>query len=161
MADFYGKMKAERMGLIPKYRVLEANLAKTTDKERAVAVVSTIRSGDDARRLAGHDDFSYVIYDNNCRIGVAKYKGMEVALFFKRAVKELEPGPADPVPEQTITDPEGAWIRVDLLDTTAVDFQRGVSTSRSPGCKRSGKRKRMSGSDWKANCKSGTRKKRN
>ena len=134
MSDFYGKMKADRAarnanaadGPRPKYRVLQADLLKQADREQAAAVASFLQSGEEAYKLAGHEGFSYRDLDLRRRVGVILYRGMEVALLFRREVVELEPGPADPVPQRALKDPAGAWIQVDLLDTDDVERKKGI-----------------------------------
>lgn len=135
MTDFYGKMKADRAARLanasdgprPKYRVLEAGMVKQSDREHAAAVASFVCTGDEAYKLAGHGDFKYFDLDRNRRVGVVLYKGLEVALLFKRRVVELEPGPADPVPQCELKDPADAWIQVDLLDIDDVEKKKGIT----------------------------------
>lgn len=123
MADFYGKMKAARQ---LRYKVLQASMVRESEKERASSIAAFVRTGEEAHKLAGHDDFSYFGLDVRGRCGVVKYKGIEVALLFKREVVEVEPGPADPVPERTIKDPADAWIQVSLLNEDAKAENKGI-----------------------------------
>jgi molecular chaperone GrpE len=127
---FYQKMAADRaagkLGTPPKYRVLQVDMLKQADREKAATIISFVQSDSDAYKLAGHDGFAYKDLDLRRRVGVVTYKGAEVALLFKREVLELEPGPADPVPERTIKDPVGAWIQVDLLNADAVEIRKGI-----------------------------------
>ena len=124
---FYQKMAEEkRMGATPKYKVLTADMLRQADREKAASVVAFIQSDADAYKLAGHDSFAYKDLDLRRRVGVITYKGVEVALMFRREVQELEPGPADPVPEKIITDPKGMWVQVDLLGTDPVEKRKGM-----------------------------------
>lgn len=130
---FYQKMAEERkareaakMGPTPKYRVLQVDLLKKADRERAATVISFVQSDTDAYKLAGQEGFAYKDLDLRRRVGVITYKGAEVALLFKREILELEPGPADPVPEHTIKDPAGAWLQIDLLSADAVERRKGI-----------------------------------
>lgn len=135
MGDFYGKMKADRAarnavaadGPQPKYKVLQADMLKQADREKASAVATFLQSADDAYKLAGHEGFAYKDLDLRRRVGVITYKGAEVALLFHREVVELEPGPADPVPQRTLKDPKNAWMSFDLLDTDDVERKKGLS----------------------------------
>jgi len=127
---FYQKMADERkkkmMGADPKYRVLQVDMLKPADREAAAAIISFVQSDADAYKLAGHDGYAYKDLDMRRRVGVVTYKGVEVALLFKREIIEREPGPADPVPENVIKDPAGAWIQVDLLSADAVERRKGI-----------------------------------
>lgn len=132
MADFYGKMKEERMksaaagNNLPKYKVLQADLIKASEKAIISGVAGFVSSGDEAYKLAGHDGFSYFGLDVRGRVGVVMYKGKEVLLLFRREVVEIEPGPADPVPSKQIKLPAEAWLQVDLLSTDEPVAQKGI-----------------------------------
>jgi molecular chaperone GrpE (heat shock protein) len=126
---FYQKMaedrKAGRLGS-PKYRVLQVDMLKQADREKAATVISFVQSDSDAYKLAGHDGFAYKDLDLRRRVGVITYRGAEVALLFKREILELEPGPADPVPQITIKDPVDAWLQIDLLNADPVEKRKGI-----------------------------------
>lgn len=131
---FYSKMKAERMakqanaadGVSPKYRVLQVDMLKQADREKAASIISFVQSDGDAYKLAGYDGFAYKDLDLRRRVGVVTYHGVEVALLFRREIVEREPGPADPVPETIIKDPAGAWIQIDLTNSDAVERRKGI-----------------------------------
>lgn len=126
---FYQKMAADRekkMGPEPKYRVLQVDMLKKEDREKAATIISFVQSDADAYKLAGNDGFAYKDLDLRRRVGVVTYKGVEVALLFKREIVEREPGPADPVPERTLKDPVGAWLQIDLLSADAVEKRKGI-----------------------------------
>lgn len=127
---FYQKMaedrKSGKLGATPKYRVLQADMLKPVDREKAATITAFIQSDTDAYKLAGHDGFAYKDLDIRRRVGVVTYRGVEVALLFKREVIEQEPGPADPIPEKVIKDPAGAWMQIDLLDTSPVERRKGI-----------------------------------
>jgi len=135
MMGFYQKMAADRAakkavsadGPQPKYRVLQADMLKQADREKAAAVATFVRSAEEAYKLAGQEGFAYKDLDLRRRVGVITYKGAEVALLFYREVVELEPGPADPVPQRALKDPKNAWIQIDLLDTDDVERKKGMS----------------------------------
>jgi molecular chaperone GrpE (heat shock protein) len=123
---FYQKMaedrKQKKLGI---YKVLELDMVKSSDRERARTIASLVSTGEEAYKLAGHDDFSYRDLDMRRRCGVVLYKGIEVLLLFKRSVIEREPGPGDPVPEKLLSEPKEAWIQVDLLATAEVSSTSG------------------------------------
>lgn len=100
----------------PKYRVLEVDLIKKQDREKVALAARFVNTGPEAEQLAGQEGFGYRKLDLKGRVGVLTYKGAEVALLFERRVTEVEPGPVDPVPESTVTDPEQVWVRMDLVE---------------------------------------------
>ena len=42
------------------------------------------------------------------------YRGLEIAVFWKRQLSEVIPDPSDPVPEGVIEDPDDVWARLEL-----------------------------------------------
>jgi molecular chaperone GrpE len=128
VSDFYGKMKAERQQQAgsPKYKVLQADMLKQQDKEKAAAVSSFVTSGEEAYKLQGQDGFAYRDLDLRGRCGVVCYKGVEVALLFKREVVEREPFVGEPVPERVLSQPSDAWLQINLINTEAATQQKGI-----------------------------------
>jgi hypothetical protein len=109
-----------------KYRVLVCRQLSKADKTEVVSKVSTIYSGPEAfansfqqdKKLIGimhHEHWQYEIKDHLGRIGILKFKGVEVAIYVQRQIAIMEPLPMDPVPEGVIEDPKDAWVRFDLL----------------------------------------------
>lgn len=123
---WWGSREKSGIGPEPTYKVLQADLIRGSEKERAAAIASFVTTGGDAHKLAGHEGFSYRDLDLRGRCGVVLYKGMEVALLFKREVCQISPGPADPVPERALKEPADAWIQISLLNTDEADRQKGV-----------------------------------
>ncbi len=113
-------------GVSPKYKMLQVDMLKQSDRETAAAVASFVNTGEEAYKLQGQDGFGYVDLDIRRRVGVVTYHGVEVALLFKRMVVEREPGPADPVPERALTSPADEWIAINLLNTDKVAVQKGT-----------------------------------
>jgi len=66
-----------------------------------------------------NEDWQFECLDRLGRVVVMKYHGIEVALFMKRQITEVEPLPCDPLPEGIIKDPRDAWVRIDLLGASA------------------------------------------
>lgn len=129
---FYDRMKEARLrqrqvGEKPTYKVLQSDQINPAEKKRVASIASFVRTGDEAYKLAGHDGFAYSGLDMRGRCGVVKYRGKEVALLFKREIVEVEPGPADPVPERTLIEPAEAWIQIDLLGLDTGTQQSSVS----------------------------------
>jgi len=47
------------------------------------------------------------------------FKGLEVAVFWKRQTSEVIPDPSDPVPEGVLENPDDVWVRFDLFVKSA------------------------------------------
>lgn len=54
-----------------------------------------------------------LIKDFEC--GVLMYKGLAVALYYKRQVSKIEPEPYEPVPSGALENPKDVWARLDLF----------------------------------------------
>ena len=118
-----------------RYRVLLAEQLSQADKLMISAKVSMMYSGPEAemhsfrRTCKQHDEeksikfvnenWQYEVLDRMGRVVALKYKGVEVALFVKRQLTEAEPVFDDPIPEGIITDPQDAWLRLDVLGLSA------------------------------------------
>jgi len=114
-----------------KYRVLQANLLSKVDKVYVASQVAALNTGPEGGALAhrwlppglvtrpgevaASTQWQYEVLDRLGRVGVLKFRGAEVALFFKRQIQEFEPLPIDPIPEGVINDPQDAWQRFDLF----------------------------------------------
>lgn len=101
------------------YLVLQAEQLSKVDKEAVATQLVSIKDNTDALIRTSKEfceqNWAYEVKDHLGRIGILKFKGAEVALLIKRQVVTLEPLPQDPVPEGIITDPNNAWMRIDLL----------------------------------------------
>jgi hypothetical protein len=115
-----------------RYKVLVAHKLPKQRVEHAQAAVKTLVTGTEAqdfvvneartRALAGlEQEWQYINMDpeHRGRAGILRYRGVEIALFFKRAIMEIEPGIGEKPPEMQITDPADAWQRLDLLGHSA------------------------------------------
>ena len=111
-----------------KYRVLVAEQLSKADKVEVASKVAAIYTGPEACESSFHrknptqwvnEHWQYEILDRVGRVSVLKYRGAEVALFFKRQIQEFEPLPIDPIPEGIIKDPNDAWQRYDLFGLSA------------------------------------------
>ena len=111
-----------------KYRVLVAEQLSKADKIEVAAKVATIYTGPEAVEASftrtnptqwKNEHWQYEVLDKLGRVAVLKFRGAEVALFFKRQIQEFEPLPIDPIPEGIIKDPNDAWCRYDLFGLSA------------------------------------------
>ena len=69
-------------------------------------------------------NWSYSKLDLHGRIGILKYKGIEVALFIKRQTTKRRIDPEHPVSEAKMKDPKDAWMRFDLFGLSAKQSRR-------------------------------------
>jgi hypothetical protein len=110
------------------YRVLLTDQLSFADKQLIVAKVSAMCSGPEAdmgsfQRTKDHrwinEHWQYEVVDDFGRVTVLKYRGVEVALFVKRQVAEIELSAGDPAPERALEDPLDVWMRLDLIGPSA------------------------------------------
>ena len=119
-----------------RYTVLTLTLMSKVDKDFVESVLKTILTGPDAMLLP---QVTYKDGDSNnnktenlipngwacTKIGYNKeiflvsYKGVEVAIFYKRQLTEIKLQPGDRFPESVLQDPQEAWQRLDLLGQSA------------------------------------------
>jgi len=125
-ADRAARQANKADGVRPKYQVLQVDMMKSVDRERAAAVASFVRSGEEAYHLEGQEGFSYKDLDLRGRCGVVLYRGIEVALLFKREIIEREPAPAEPVPERVLKEPVDRWMSIDLINSEPATARKGI-----------------------------------
>lgn len=63
--------------------------------------------------------WSYESVDLHGRIGLLKYKGIEIALFIKRQLSPHRISTETPVSERRLNNPDDAWMRLDLSGLSA------------------------------------------
>src|SRR6267142_6127451 len=120
------------------YRTL--TILEMAEKDRNVALKQTIKifTGDQAKafvfnqketydKVEGNkttDPWQYSDLDLHGRVGVLKYKGIEVAIFVQRQMTKRRINPEHPVSELKLKDPEDAWMRLDLFGLSAKQLRR-------------------------------------
>lgn len=104
------------------YKVLAVNLFTDTDNKIIAKTLMALNTDKQAQavvtKIEWHNPwgFSYAVsLKGPERIGILTYKGVEVALFFKRYTVDVVPAPEDPVPEGALENLEDVWIRFDLF----------------------------------------------
>jgi hypothetical protein len=111
-----------------KYPVLTISQLSDKALESVRAFVKPLVTGEEAgkkvvqliRAAEGESiEWSYSLLDQLGNVGVLRYRGIEVALYFKRQVTEQSPGIGEPIPEARIEDPTDVWQRLDLLGPSA------------------------------------------
>jgi hypothetical protein len=94
-------------------------------RSHAIKKIAKIYSGIAAKQFVADEskkaeeknkstNWQYSDVDLHGRIGVLKYKGVEIAQFFKRQLSKHRISHENPVSELRLKDPDDAWLRVDL-----------------------------------------------
>lgn len=99
------------------YLVLTLDQLSKSDKELVRAKVKALTTGEEAIASVG-DGWQYWLMDEQGRVGVLVYKGVEVAVFYKRQTTIMERSTGDPTPE-SLVEPTDVWQRLDLLGPSA------------------------------------------
>jgi len=68
--------------------------------------------------------WSYNKVDLHGRVGILKYKGIEVALFIQRQLTKKRIDTEHPISEVKLKDPKDAWMRFDLFGVSAQQSRR-------------------------------------
>lgn len=113
-----------------KYKVLSISQLSKAWIQTIKATVKTVITGDAAKDFVYNtardlalqglkSDWAYKVIDNLGHVGVLEYRGIQVALFFKRQVSEIMPVVGEKPPENPITDPDEVWQRLDILGSSA------------------------------------------
>lgn len=100
------------------FAVLTIDRIPKEAKEVVRAKLKTLTTGREAEAIIG-DGWTYEILDRLGRIGVLKWKGVEVALFLKRQMVTEQPAPGDPIPEVVVKEPADLWQRLDIIGPSA------------------------------------------
>jgi hypothetical protein len=99
------------------YRVLAVTQLNDKDKKLVTKTLVKVKTEADAKKLVGVGSkwgYKPLAYQTD-RVGVITYKGIEVAVMYKRITLILEPLPEDPAPEGVLENPEDVWTRFDLF----------------------------------------------
>lgn len=106
-----------------RFTVLTASQLSDSDKETIRATMLMTVSGPEAMTLPGKGNYwaCEQISNGYRQTLVLKFKGIEVALFYKRQLTVIEPQSESPGyhPEGVLQDPVEAWQRLDLLGPSA------------------------------------------
>jgi len=103
-----------------RHTVLTINQMSEADKRFVQATLKTIVTGPDAFVLPdGTNGWACSKLDLQGKSYVLSYRGIEVALFYKRQLHEIALQPGDRYPEGVCQDPKEAWMRLDFLGLSA------------------------------------------
>jgi molecular chaperone GrpE (heat shock protein) len=102
------------------YKVLKINQLSKASKLDIATAIASLNTGPQAQELRGKPPgWGYEVLDTLGRIGVLRYRGVDVCLFFKRECSEVVLEDCDPVPEGELKDPQDVWTRLDLMGLSA------------------------------------------
>lgn len=103
------------------YKILPTDALPKATKEKIDVIVRGIKTGDEAESIAVNDsnDWSYLKTFLPGSVGILCYKGIEVALYYKRQLIKIESDACDPFPQGHIQDHREAWVRNEFLHTKA------------------------------------------
>lgn len=100
------------------YRTIVTDMISEGDRAKLLVSLSTIRNGAQAKREASSKGLAYTPIDPMGRVGVLKWRGIEVALIFQRDT--CKPTTVDAQMEtlvaKPIQDADDAWLFVNLLN---------------------------------------------
>lgn len=115
-----------------KYRVLSISQLSKAWIQTIKAVLKTLVTGTAAEtycRTTANElalqgvksDWAYIVADHDHlgNIGIMTYRGIQVALFFKRQTTEIAPVVGEKPPDSPLTDPDDIWQRLDILGPSA------------------------------------------
>jgi len=117
------RTKYQKTGTIA-YKLLPTDALTKDQKEIIDTKVRSIKTGEDAEKIAGVDSFGYLKSFHPGVVGILTWRGVEVALFYKRQVISVESEECDPVPAIKIEDPREAWVRLEFLHTRASSLRQ-------------------------------------
>lgn len=96
------------------YRVFQMDLLSEQDKSKVREILPTLKTPHDAARHMNWRSYQQDAKDG--RVFALAYKGIEVALMFKREFTPVEIKTPDPEPMRYMTCPNDAWAMLSLLD---------------------------------------------
>ena len=101
------------------YKVLPTDSLPRPAKDLIDVKMRGIKTGVDAEILAGNDGWGYHKTFLPGTVGILTYKGVEVALYYRRQMIEVSSDECDPFPVGAIKDPKEAWVRIEFLHCKA------------------------------------------
>lgn len=100
-------------------RYFPLDLMKSHIKKTVETIVKSIKTGTEAKAFVLKKKFrskwQAKILDMHGRIVVLSYRGIEVALFYKRDTTEYRSEVMDPTPYAPIVDPANTWVRMEFI----------------------------------------------
>lgn len=101
------------------YYVLQVHQLKESDQKIVNKGLATCTTPVECRKLAASGVANWMYRDislvKDFECGILLYKGLAVALYYKRQVNKIEPEPMDPVPTGALLNLDDVWARLDLF----------------------------------------------
>lgn len=97
-------------------RTLVTDMIDEQDRAALVAIMSNFKTGAQAKREAQSKGLVYQALDAVGRVGVLKWRGLEVALLFNRMSVLNTVLPMEKLAATPLNDTDDAWIMVNLLN---------------------------------------------
>ena len=102
------------------YSILTVDLMNPKVKQYVEMKMKRIQTVAQAKSIAANvEDWAYRVVDQHGNCGVLCFRGVEVALFYKRMVSPITMEEMDPIPEGPGIHPDMLWIRVEFFHTKA------------------------------------------
>lgn len=99
------------------YSILAVDQVSKADLKVIIKTIVKVKTDQDAQKLVGIGSkwgYKPLAYQTD-RVGVITYKGIEVALMYRRVTLTVLPLPEDPAPEGALENPDDVWVRFDLF----------------------------------------------
>lgn len=100
------------------FTVLTTDLLSESDRAMLRAEIAKFPHPSKVREIANELGFAAVATDPRGRCVTLMYKGVEVALLYKRLTQEFEVTKFDTAPSVFLKEPDDAWMLIDLLNVT-------------------------------------------
>jgi hypothetical protein len=99
------------------YETIVTDMISPDDRAKLIVAMSTFRTGAQAKREASSKGLAYTPIDPLGRVGVLKYRGIEVALIFKRNTSKVTVLQMESLAAKPIKDTDESWLFINLLET--------------------------------------------
>src|SRR5712675_1059733 len=117
------RSKHATISQVVRYRVLVASQLSVTDRDKALAEARILLTGEQVEAMIKvtqaitpmKSPWGCFTADTLGNVKILRYKGVDVVLYYKRPVTEIEPFPGDPIPLGMVQDPQDVWVRFELL----------------------------------------------
>lgn len=120
------------------YSSLTVSEMKSEDRNFALKKIAKINTGIEAKSFAVKEGYTslgiptgpeagkwtYSDIDLHGRVGILKYKGIEIALFIHRQLSPHRITPDTPISEMKLKNPDDAWMKLDLTGLSARQARR-------------------------------------
>lgn len=111
-------MKRKEPAFVVK-RYFPLDLMKPHVRKVVETIIKSIKTGTEARQLVlkkkWKGKWQAKVLDHQGKVIILSYRGIEVALFYKRDTTEYRIEVMDPTPFAPIVDPDNTWVRMEFM----------------------------------------------